>query len=90
MKVKRALTGAWYQIVNNRGGGFSYFADRWSPNWQVFVTDLNADRRSDLLLYNTATGQWFQCLNLTLGKFSYTNGKWDPGLSIVAATMSVP
>ncbi len=62
----------------------------WSPGWQTLVTDLDGDRRSDLILYNATTAQWFQCLNRTLGSFTYGSGTWEAGLTIVASTTRVP
>ena len=47
--------------------------------WRVFMTDYNADRRADVLLYNDASGDYFQGTNTGPGTFSYQGGNLGLG-----------
>ena len=58
----------------------------WTTGWQIYLSDFNADKRTDILLYNPTTGVWYQARNFALGTFKYTNGVWATNLSIVVRT----
>lgn len=87
--------GNWFQCINNRTGGFVCYREEivWNQNWRVFATDFNADRLSDILLYNPATahGQWFQCMNNGVrGRFTYATGSWGLNWNVIAQTTRIP
>ena len=58
----------------------------WVTGWNLYMTDLNADGRTDILLYNPSTGVWYVARNLSIGTFNYTNGTWATGLTIIVKT----
>ena len=53
--------------------------------WSVTVLDLDADKRSDVFLYNKQTGQWQQCITQATGGFLYHTGAWAPGWDVKLA-----
>ncbi|MBI1875206.1 MAG: hypothetical protein HYS05_15140 [Acidobacteria bacterium] len=69
--------------------GFSYLSGACSTGGQVFVTDFNSDRSSDVLFYNPTTGAYSKMPNTGAGTFSTATGTWSAGLTIVASTTKV-
>jgi hypothetical protein len=71
-------------MISNGTGGFSAAGSQtWSLGWNIYPTDLNADGRTDFLLYHPTSGVWYQARNFTLGTFTYTSGTWSPNLTII-------
>jgi hypothetical protein len=71
-------------MISDGAGGFvNAGGETWSLGWSIYVTDLNGDLRSDILLYDPSTGAWYQAINSTLGTFTYSGGAWSPGLQVV-------
>jgi hypothetical protein len=52
------------------------------PSWQIFSADVNADRLSDVLLYQPETGAWREGLNHGDGTFDYRNGRWPANVIV--------
>jgi hypothetical protein len=72
-------TGGWVEAFSDSAGGFTYSTPgTWDPTWSIAVTDLNADRRGDIVL-SRADGTWIQATNTGLGTFSYAAGNWGVG-----------
>ncbi len=70
--------------------GRAYHPGQWSPGWDIYVVEVNGDRRSDLLLYGAGTGQWYQAVTTGPGTFSFGTGFFDPGATVVAEVPRVP
>jgi hypothetical protein len=61
----------------------------WASGFQVTVTDIDADGRADLLLYNPTDGRWFQCITTGLGEFRFNTGNFGAGWTTVVASRTI-
>ena len=56
-----------------------------SEGWQVSVSDLDGDGRSDMVLYRPTDGIWFTALSTGPGIFRSTSGNWGTGWTVIAS-----
>jgi hypothetical protein len=71
-------------MVGDGAGTFTNVGSEvWSLGWEIRFTDVNADGRADVVLYDPLTGVWYQARNLVDGGFAYNSGTWASGLTVI-------
>jgi hypothetical protein len=89
-ETRHPSTGRWFVMITESNGAMTaYGGVTWASGFQVTVTDIDADGRADLLLYNPADGRWFQCITIAPGEFRFNSGNFGTGWTTVVASRTI-
>ena len=66
-------TGTWFKVLNSTDG-FNYVPGGWAM-WTIAVSDLDANRRTDVLLVDPVTREYYKAWTPWSHAFFYTSGE---------------